>query len=158
MIEQEKRKVGLEAFFNIAKAWGLTAAEELKILGQEDPAIVEAWRAGEGPPVARDTVERVSYVLGIFRAINTLLPIPERADAWVRKPNKAPIFGGRSALDRMTAGNVSDLYVVRQYLDAEAPPLDEHSKRLFGALKGQIEVPDDFDATPEDVTRTMEGR
>ena len=156
MIEHGKRKVGLEAFFNIAKAWGLTAAEELKILGQEDTAIVEAWRVGEGPPVARDTVERISYVLGIFRAINTLLPRKDAADAWVRKPNTATIFGGRSALDRMTTGNVSDLYVVRQYLDAEAP-IDDLRGQLCGVLKGKIEFSDAFDETPEDLIKAMEG-
>jgi hypothetical protein len=37
----------------------------------------------------------------------------------VRKPNAAPLFSGRSALDRMTSGNVADLYVVRQYVDAQ---------------------------------------
>jgi hypothetical protein len=37
----------------------------------------------------------------------------------VRKPNTAPPFGGRSALERMLSGQVADLYVVRQYLDAE---------------------------------------
>jgi hypothetical protein len=36
----------------------------------------------------------------------------------VRKPNDAPLFGGHPALRRMLSGNVADLYVVRQYLDA----------------------------------------
>jgi len=48
-----------------------------------------------------------------------LLPIPERADAWISKRNTAPLFGGKSALARMLGGQVSDLYVVRQYLDAQ---------------------------------------
>jgi len=38
--------------------------------------------------------------------------LPKTADHWVRKSNTAGIFGGRSALDRMTSGNVADLYVV----------------------------------------------
>ena len=28
-------------------------------------------------------------------------------------------FAGKSALDRMVSGNVSDLYVVRQYIDGQ---------------------------------------
>jgi hypothetical protein len=39
------------------------------------------------------------------------------ADAWVRKPNTAAVFGGRTALQHMLAGNVSDLNFVRRYLD-----------------------------------------
>ena len=42
---------------------------------------------------------RISYVLGIYRALQILLPEPERADAWVRRPNDAVPFGGRSALE-----------------------------------------------------------
>ena len=67
----------------------------------------------------QDTLERISYVLGIYRALQILLPDPERADVWVRRPNDAPLFGGASALDRMLGGQVADLFVVRQYLDAE---------------------------------------
>ena len=36
-----------------------------------------------------------------------------------RRTGDAPPFGGRSALDRMLSGNVADLYIVRQYLDAQ---------------------------------------
>ena len=64
-------------------------------------------------------LERVSYILGIYKALNILLPNEQAADAWVRCPNTAPLFGGKSALDRMLLGKVSDLYVVRQYLDAQ---------------------------------------
>ena len=39
------------------------------------------------------------------------------ADAWVRQPNTAAPFGGQTALTRMLAGNVSDLNLVRRYLD-----------------------------------------
>jgi hypothetical protein len=117
--ENDKVRVGLSAFFNIAKLWELNETEKLRLLGQTDPNVIEAWENGDGPDVSKDTLERISYILGIFKAINILLPIPERANAWMRKPNKAPMFGGQSALERMTAGNVSDLYVVRQYLDAQ---------------------------------------
>ena len=158
MMRVDKDRVALRAFFNIAKVWGLTDDEQLNILGQPDQSTFKTWRHGEGPALAKDTLERISYVLGIFQGINTLLPDKEIAAAWVRQPNDAPIFGGISALDRMTAGNVSDLFVVRQYLDAEAPPLSTSRDRLFGALKGKISIADDFDETPRDIIDAMEGR
>lgn len=114
-----KGRVGLRAFFRIAENWELSDAEMLLLLGQSDPKLIAAWAREDGPSVSKDTLERISYILGIFNAINILLPRPELATAWMRKPNKAPVFGGQSALDRMTAGNVSDLYVVRKYLDAQ---------------------------------------
>jgi hypothetical protein len=61
---------------------------------------------------------RLSYVFGIYSALHVLFPVPERADAWVRKPNDAPLFGGDTALARMLGGQVADLFQVRQYLDA----------------------------------------
>ena len=69
--------------------------------------------------LALDALERISYLLGIFKALNILLPDESAADRWIKKPNDAPIFGGKSALSRMLSGRVSDLFVVRQYLDAQ---------------------------------------
>lgn len=158
MTKTDKGHVALRAFFKIAKVWGLTEEEQLAILGQPDQTTFDAWRREDATAVTRDTLERISYVLGIFQAINTLLPDKEIAAEWVRKPNNAPIFCGASAVDRMTAGNVSDLYLVRQYLDAEAPPLRNGGNRLFGALKGKISIPDDFDETPQEIIDAMEGR
>lgn len=109
----------LRAFFNIAKAWGLSEQEQMKLLGLSSRSTLHSWKASRVSRVSRDTLERISYLLGIFKAINILLPDPKRADAWMRAPNKAPLFGGRSALDRMTTGNIGDLYAVRQYLDAQ---------------------------------------
>lgn len=109
----------LRTFFKLAKAWGLSEKEQIKLLGLNSRSTLHAWKAGRVSKVSRDTLERISYLLGIFKAINILLPDTKRADEWMRLPNRAPLFGGRSALDRMTTGNIGDLYVVRQYLDAQ---------------------------------------
>lgn len=109
----------LRTFFNLAKTWHLSEKEQMKLLGLNSRSTLHAWKGGRVSKVSRDTLERISYLLGIFKAINILLPDTKRADEWMRLPNKAPLFGGRSALDRMTTGNIGDLYVVRQYLDAQ---------------------------------------
>ena len=109
----------LRGFFNIARQWELSEAEQMAILGLRSRSTLHSWKAGNVSKISRDTLERISYVLGIFKSINILLPVRERANAWMRKPNKAPIFNGQTALERMTSGNVSDLYVVRQFLDAQ---------------------------------------
>lgn len=109
----------LRTFFNLAKAWELSEHEQMKLLGLNSRSTLHAWKSGRVTKISRDTLERISYVLGIFKAINILLPDPARADEWLRLPNEAPLFGGRSALERMTSGNVGDLFLVRQYLDAQ---------------------------------------
>ena len=110
---------GLRAFANIAERWGLSVAEQLKLLGIASRSTFFKWRREREPRVPQDTLERLSYLLGIYKALQILLPDPRAADEWVRKPNSAPPFGGGSALDRMLSGQVADLYVVRQYLDAQ---------------------------------------
>jgi hypothetical protein len=110
---------GLRAFVNIAEAWGLSIAEQLKLLGIGSRSTFFKWRRERDPKLPGDTLERLSYLLGIYKSLQILLPDPQAADAWVRKPNAAALFGGGSALDRMLSGQVADLYVVRQYLDSQ---------------------------------------
>ena len=109
----------LRAFFAIAAAWNLRAAEARRLLGEPPESTFYKWKKQRDGHPGRDVLERISHVLGIFKSLQILFPDPTRADAWIRRPNAAPAFGGRSALDRMLGGNVADLYVVRQYLDAQ---------------------------------------
>ena len=109
----------LRTFFAIAAAWGLSAAEARTLLGSPPESTFYKWKAGKVGQVSRDVLERVSYVLGIWKALQILLPDAPAADTWLRRPNSAAPFGGRPALERMLSGNVADLYLVRQYLDAE---------------------------------------
>ena len=109
----------LRTFFNLAERWKLRVADQRKLLGDPPESTFYKWKRERDGALSRDTLERISYVLGIFKDLEILFPEPARADAWVRAPNAAPTFGGRSALERMLSGNVADLYVVRQYLDAQ---------------------------------------
>ena len=109
---------GLRAFARIAQAWQLSVDEQLVLLGQPGRSTFFAWRKQpEQASLPRDTLERLSNLLGIYKSLQILLPDPAAADAWVRQPNTAAPFGGQSALQRMLAGNVSDLNLVRRYLD-----------------------------------------
>ncbi|MBB5443221.1 hypothetical protein OKW35_003872 [Paraburkholderia sp. MM5477-R1] len=110
---------GLRAFFNIARDWDLSADEQIVLLGKPGRSTFFKWRATpETARLSHDTLERLSLLLGIYKALQILLPQPSAADTWVKRPNSAPPFGGKRALDRMLAGNISDLVAVRQYLDA----------------------------------------
>lgn len=107
----------LRTFFRIADAWGLKEQEQMRLLGLDSRSTLQAWKRGAIAALSKDALERISYIMGIYKGLHILLP--KTADEWVRKPNKAPLFAGRPALDRMTSGNVADLYVVRQYIDAQ---------------------------------------
>ncbi len=109
----------LRTFFRIADLWALSVEEQMTLLGTTSRSTFFKWKRAKDVTLPKDTLERISYILGIYKALQVLLPDEQAADAWIRKPNAAPPFGGQSALDRMLSGYVSDLYVVRQYLDAQ---------------------------------------
>ncbi|HZV94112.1 MAG TPA: antitoxin Xre-like helix-turn-helix domain-containing protein [Caldimonas sp.] len=114
----ESAAAALRTFFRLADAWQLGIAEQTTLLGVARTTLYQ-WRQGKVAPLDRHLLERLSHLLGIYSSLHILFPVAQRADEWVRKPNAAPLFGGRSALERMLAGQVADLFVVRQYLDAQ---------------------------------------
>lgn len=109
----------LAVFFRIAERWGLGAAEKQALLGVSR-TVFYRWQAGQvTSALDAATAERLSYLFRIYGALQVLLPIRERADAWVRQPNTSPLFGGGTALARMLGGKVGDLKDVADYLDAQ---------------------------------------
>jgi len=69
---------------------------------------------------ARRRLRRIGYVAGIWKALEILYSDPALAEGWVKRPNAH--FGGQTPLQRMAAGDVTDLAVVRAYLDGARAP------------------------------------
>lgn len=109
----------LTAFFNITAAWDLSADEERTLLGSPPRSTFFKWKSDRNARLSADTIERISYVMGIYKALRILLPSEAAANEWVKKPNLARGFNGKSALERMMGGRVIDLADVRRYVDAE---------------------------------------
>jgi hypothetical protein len=119
LASREAGQAMLRTYANIADAWKLSTAERMTLLGVRSRSTWHLWREGKSGALSADTVERLSYIFGIWKALQMLLPSDAAADAWVRKPNDAAPFGGQSALERMLSGRVADLYEVRRYLDGQ---------------------------------------
>lgn len=109
----------LRTFFRIAELWELSVDDQMTLLGVTARSTFFKWKKGPNTVLPRDTLERISYIVGVYKALQILLPNEKAADEWVKRPNEAPVFSGQSALDRMLSGQVADLFVVRQYLDAQ---------------------------------------
>lgn len=108
----------IRAFEGVAERWDLSSKERQALLGIPRSTYFKV-RDGAGARLSRDTLERVSYVLGIYGALHVLLPRKAAADHWVRTANDNALFKGHTPLETMLRGKVSDLFVVRQYLDAQ---------------------------------------
>ncbi len=105
----------LKVFFNITRGWGLSAQDEMCLLGDPARSTFYKWRSGDAPTLPKDTLERISYVMGIYKALRLLFPTEEQANAWPFKPNRD--FGGESAINVMLKGSLVNLSDVRRYLD-----------------------------------------
>ena len=64
-----------------------------------------------------DRLLRISYVIGIFKALN-LLYSSTLADAWISRPNSNTIFAGQTPLAYLVAGGLPAMQIVRRLLDA----------------------------------------
>ena len=109
----------LRMFLRIAELWKLSVDEQMTLLGMTSRSTYFKWKMDANTVLPKDTLERISYIIGVYKALQILLPNEMAADEWVRRPNASPLFSGQSALDRMLSGQMGDLFVVRQYLDAQ---------------------------------------
>ena len=75
------------------------------------------WKAGDAGRIDRDKRARLSYLMGINKALRLIFREAERGYGWIKAANAA--FGGASALQVMLGGELTDLMRVRRYLDAE---------------------------------------
>lgn len=107
----------LQAVHNIFNAWDLSIDERLKLLAIPKTTYYRWSRAATLEDIPPDTLERMSYVLGIWKALHILYAEPHAANEWLRRPNSDPTFAGNTPLESMKHGQVADLYRVRHFLD-----------------------------------------
>jgi hypothetical protein len=110
----------LPAIFAIFGQWRLTGAQQMTLLGLSNEKTLYNWKSHpEKAKLTRDLLERTSYILGIYKSMQILFPDQALADQWLANPNDNPLFNGSAPVDRLLAGQVVDLAVVRNFLDAE---------------------------------------
>ena len=120
MNPQRVAAAALQGFFSITERWGLSATQQRCLLGNPAESTFFKWKSTKAAKrLDSATLERISYILGIHKALRILLPTERAAYEWVNKPNASPLFLGQAALSRMLSGRVADLYEVRKYLDGE---------------------------------------
>lgn len=104
------------ACLNLFRLWQVSDTEA-SILLDLPPRTYARWKTGTIGRIGRDQKARLSNLMGIHKALRLIFREPERSYDWPRLPNRA--FDGRSALDIMLGGELTDLMRVRRYLDAE---------------------------------------
>lgn len=115
-ISDEEAQAAFRAVVRLFGLWGVTDEQAATLLDLPLRSY-RRWKAGEIGRVDRDGKARLSNLLGVHKALRLIFADPARGYRWVKAPNDA--YGGRSALDVMLGGELTDLMRVRRYLDAE---------------------------------------
>jgi len=120
-LERDERTATDSALLRARVYLRMQRADDARVLlGSPAERTYYAWRQGNAVRVPMDTLRRVGYIAGIYKALQIVYSDAHLADSWVKRPNKA--FGGQSPLDRMRGGDVVDLAAVRTYVDAARAP------------------------------------
>jgi hypothetical protein len=108
----------LRGFFRIVKRWSLRDEDAKQLLGGvTNGPYYEMKKHPDDRVLDPDTLLRISYLLGIFKALNSLHGQP-LADEWISLPNSNRIFGGSPPLGYMIQGGLPAMSTVRRLLDA----------------------------------------
>lgn len=108
----------LRTVLNILDAWDVTPRDRMAILGC-DQDMYDRWiKTHELGETHEDTLERLSYVLGIWKALQILFPDQAAANTWIHRSNNSPVFNGKTPLSIMVKGRIEDLSLVRIFLDS----------------------------------------
>jgi hypothetical protein len=109
---------GLKAFFAIAERWKLRDEEARGLLGGPAAStFYEMKRQPEGRILDQDRLTRISFLIGIFKALH-ILHGEALADVWIRMPNANPIFAGTTPLEYLLNGGLPAFQTIRRLLDA----------------------------------------
>jgi len=116
----EKHSLAMQGFFSIMEHWKADNATARRMLGSPAERTFFEWKRGKVGRLSEDTLRRIGYVAGIWKGLQIVYSQPAHADGWPNRSNAS--FGGQTPLQRMSAGDVTDLAAVRAYVDAARGP------------------------------------
>jgi uncharacterized protein (DUF2384 family) len=120
--EEERRRLtpaGLKTFFKIVERWGVVDQDARELLDDVSNGAYYQLKANPqtAKPLSRDRLLRISYLIGIYKALNILYS-QRLADQWMKLPNTNPIFDGRTPLEYIRRGDIPAMDTLRRLLDA----------------------------------------
>ncbi|HEV7394192.1 MAG TPA: antitoxin Xre/MbcA/ParS toxin-binding domain-containing protein [Burkholderiales bacterium] len=107
----------LRGFFRIVERWKVRDEDARELLGGLSSSAYYEWKKNADRILEVDRITRVSYLIGIYKALQILYG-NKLADEWVHLPNTNAIFSGKTPLAYMMAGGLLAMQSVRKLLDA----------------------------------------
>ena len=116
----ERERLGgdaARAFINMMTRWKIRDADARGLLGGMSNGAYYALKKRPDRMLDEDRIRRVSYLVGIFGALNALYG-ETLADRWMTLPNRNRIFGGLTPVEYLVRGGTPAFATVRRLLDA----------------------------------------
>lgn len=107
----------LKGFFRLVDAWNVRDEEARELLGGLSSSAFYEWKKNPDRVLEVDRITRISYLIGIYKALHILYG-EKLADDWISLPNNNVIFSGQAPLTYMQAGGLLAMQTVRKLLDA----------------------------------------
>lgn len=122
---QRRRRVSkplLGDFFKISKDWKLNVKEKMRLLGIKSYQDLSKKQKGK-VVLTNIELEMLGWVFSIYKDLYILFPNNgEARNGWMkRKPNNAPLFAGKSAMEYIMDGDLpmERILSVRNYLKSQ---------------------------------------
>ena len=117
-LERERvSPAAIRTFFNIMDRWQVRDEDARQLLGGVSNGPFYEMKKNADRVLETDRLMRVSYLIGIFKALNILYS-ETLADRWIQLANSNRIFGGQAPLAYMMKGGLPAMQIVRRLLDA----------------------------------------
>ena len=107
----------LRGFFSIMDRWQVRDDVARQLLGGISNGTFYEMKRDASRVCSADELTRVSYLIGIFKALNVLHG-ETLADAWMQLPNTNRLFGGGTPLEYIARGGIPAMDQVRRLVDA----------------------------------------
>lgn len=101
------------ALTEMVKRFEFTESEARILMGDMPRSTYTSKRS----KLSRDQKERVSYLLGIYKALKILFEDGEQARTWINRPNALPPFNNMTPRAYLLEGSLVRLAEVRRFLD-----------------------------------------
>ncbi len=115
--DPRRDEVAVKALVRIFAAWKANGAEAARLAGVSGRTWSRMKAGGRAGSPSEDQRMRASAIVGIYKGLHLYFGDP-LADAWVKMPNRGPLFGGQSPLAYMLENGFPGILATRDYIDA----------------------------------------
>lgn len=115
----DSQSILFSEFLRIARAWQLAETEQAQLLDVSAEQFRHLSQCNDWSSLGADQAFRIGNLITIHHELHGIFGDASTADAWIRKPNQAPLFQGSSALDYMLPGPSKRLQKIAHYLMAQ---------------------------------------